>query len=1306
MHAPIKKQVAVLVLLLSIFWGFEVNAAHEITLNATGSNSTNVIENTSSRLRVSNTISSFNTLLLKTEKAEFVELMINSYSKTNTIGSPQLPVLSRLIEIPYGSVPEVKIISYELKEYKLADFGITQKLFPAQAPQSKNNDRNNPVEFNNRVYATNSFYGETIARIEVAGNLRNVLLANLILSPLEYNPVTNTIRVYDNLVVEINFAGANKLKSVENKAKTESPYYENVFSNVLNHQPSDTKSMAIPGIPVKYVIVSDPMFKDALQPFVNWKTKRGFKVIEAYTNDPSVGTSLNSIKAYLSDMYHAATATDPAPTFVLFVGDVTQIPAFDCGDHVSDLYYCEYTGDYLPEVFYGRFSANTVDELLPQINKTLQYEQYLMPDPSFLNEVVMAAGADATHQMRWGNGQVNYGTTHYFNESHKLVSHTYLQPEQAGKNYSKNIQADISRGVSYANYSAHGSAEGWSDPLFTISDVAKLQNEGKYGLIVGNSCQTNAFEKNTFGEALLRAENKGALGYIGASGLTYWDEDYWWSVGNGSIVSNPTYENSGPGAYDRIFHDHGEPRSEWYSTMGQMVFAGNLAVQESNSGMKKQYWEMYCLMGDPSTMVYFGVPAALIVDYTPLIPINSPAFEVRTEPFAYVAVSKNNVLHGVAVADENGLAVVSLKPFTEQGYANIVVTMQNRQPHIDSVKVATPEGPYLVLKSALIKDEEGNKNNLPEYGEPLTVDIELENFGNSGARRSYSRLSTNDSFCTLKDDSHYWTRIAGKASALAENAFKLQVSDNVPDMHNATFTVTTQTDTNTFRSEFNIVVYAPELSTGNIRIDDSASGNGNGQIDPGETILIHVPTTNTGHSISGEVAVQLFLFGGFVNSNSPSFNLGKLAPGETGYSVFTLTFGTDVPIGNHFDLYVISTAGSYNSVSGVMPVVGTQIEDFETYDFLEHNWQFKGVKPWEIDASVKSEGLYGAKSGTVNNGERSEMYLEAKVLFDDSISFYRKVSSESGYDFLKFYMDKIELGNWSGNKDWIKVSYPVKAGSHRFSWVYEKDEATSSGLDAAWIDYIQFPPFSQVPSGPLTINTLAVPDTICEGENSMLYVFASGGSNEYNYLWTASAKLPNAEIFNPSTSPRETTTYDVTVTSGLFSANSNVTVNVEHLPAAPVITALGDHLLSSAKAGNQWYNSQGLIAGATGQNYYPSTTDNYYAIVKNAKGCSSNISNEVAFGFTAAESFVETGFSVYPNPFKRKLIINYSTKSAGEVKIVIYNSLGEEINIFEEGEKANGNYTFVFDGSRLPSGIYTCKVFSVNGVQLAKVIKN
>jgi len=1304
-HNLFQKQAFLWLLFFLLLVGMEVNAANEIILNNSGRTKINVTENTLSHLLISNTISSFNTLFVKTDKGEFIELQLDSYSKTNTIGSPQLPVLSKLIEIPEGSTPEVKVISFDLKEYLLADFGITQKLFPTQAPQSKNSVKNVDIAFNRQVYETNSFYGDVLVQVKVTGNLRGVQLANLVLSPVQYNPVTNTIRVYNNLVVEINFSGANQLKSVENNSKLQSPYFKSIIGNVLNGKPTDVKAAEVSDSPVKYVIVSDPMFRDALQPFIKWKVRRGFNVIEAYTSDPAVGATSASIKAHLQSIYTSATPTDPAPSFVLFVGDVAQIPAFNCGDHVSDLYYCEYTGDYLPEVFYGRFSANTVDELLPQINKTLQYEQYLMPDPSFLNQVLMAAGADASHQLKWGNGQVNYATTYYFNEAHNLVPHIYLQPEPAGSNYSNSIQANISNGVSFANYSAHGSAEGWTNPSFTISDVDKLQNTGKYGLMVGNSCQTNAFDQNSFGEALLRAEDKGALGYIGASGLTFWDEDYWWSVGNGSVVSDAMYETTGPGAYDRIFHDHGQPRSEWYSTMGQMVFAGNLAVQESNSEMKKQYWESYCLMGDPSTMIYFGVPSALKAEYTSLLPLGATTFQIKTEAFASVAISGNSILHGVAEADENGLATVQLQPFTQTGYADIVITMQNRKPYIDSVSVESPHGPYIAIQNVVVKDQDGNTNNMPEPGESLTLDILLNNLGNSDAVNAISTLSTTDTYFTIPVDTHTWPSIAANGSALAKNIFNLQVSENIPDMHKANFTITTQADSGTFTSDFNFVVYAPKLINGTIRFDDSISGNGNGQIDAGETIVVTAATTNSGHSISGDVSIQLFLFGDNLATNSSPLNIGKLASDETGTSVFTFTVSPDAILGSRISIYTAAIAGQYNSISRFNLLIGQQVEDFETGNFLKNNWKFKGNKPWEISSPVKSEGSYGAKSGTINNLERSEMYMDGQVLFNDTISFYRKVSSENGYDFLKFYIDSHESGSWSGAKGWEKVSYPVLAGKHRFSWVYEKDEATAAGLDAAWIDYIQLPAFSHESAGSLKLNTLALPDTICAGEQAQLYVFATGGVDEYTYSWTPSSKLRNSELFNPFVSPQETTAFDVTVTSGLFAANGNVRINVVPLPDTPIIAIANDHLLSSATNGNQWYNSQGIIPGATDREYFASASDTYYAIA-NIKYCQSPPSNQVVFEFTGIKNSRNAEFTFYPNPFTNNLSIDYTIKSAGNVKIVFYNPTGKEIIIIEEGYKLAGDHKVFLDGSSLAAGLYLCKIVIGDNTWFAKVIKN
>jgi len=114
--------------------------------------------------------------------------------------------------------------------------------------------------------------------------------------------------------------------------------------------------------------------------------------------------------------------------------------------------------------------------------------------------------------------------------------------------------------------------------------------------MIGNACSTTTFQLGEcLAEALVRAEGKGALGYIGCTNESFWDEDYYWAVGIGPIKANPTYEETGLGMYDRAFHDNGEPETDWYTTQGQMIYAGNLAVTESNSKYTKYYCDIYTL---------------------------------------------------------------------------------------------------------------------------------------------------------------------------------------------------------------------------------------------------------------------------------------------------------------------------------------------------------------------------------------------------------------------------------------------------------------------------------------------------------------------------------------------------------------------------------------------------------------------------------------------------------------------------------------------------------------------------------------
>jgi len=76
------------------------------------------------------------------------------------------------------------------------------------------------------------------------------------------------------------------------------------------------------------------------------------------------------------------------------------------------------------------------------------------------------------------------------------------------------------------------------------------------------------------------------------------------------------------------------------------------------------------------------------------------------------------------------------------------------------------------------------------------------------------------------------------------------------------------------------------------------------------------------------------------------------------------------------------------------------------------------------------------------------------------------------------------------------------------------------------------------------------------------------------------------------------------------------------------------------------------------------------------------------------------GFSLeqnYPNPFNPETVINYNVNAqTSNVRLVVYNALGMEVNILVNEKQNAGSYSVKFDGSNLSSGIYFYKIEAGN----------
>jgi PKD repeat protein len=952
---------------------------------------------------------------VNTTEGLFTQLNIKEFGLRNTEGEPALPVCRRLIEVPLGAAYSIRIRYSHVTEINLGEHGVRFPVFPAQPPLSKSDDPDKvPFIINKALYNTDRYIEDELVTVTNIGLMRALNLARVDISPVQYNPVTRMLKIYDELEIEIVFENADIHGTEELKLSKASPYFISTYKMAGNYMTPGPDEALITGAPATYVIVSDPMFQSALQPFIQWKVKKGFNVIQAYTNNPAVGTTTTSIKSYLQNLYNTPPAGYAAPSFVLFVGDVAQIPAWSgsAGSHITDLRYCEYTGDNLPEVFYGRFSANNLAQLQPQIDKTLEYEQFLMPDPTFLGEAVMVAGADGSHQT-WSNGQINYGTETYFNAAHNILSHTYLQPEPSGGNYSQNIRNNVSNGVAYGNYTAHCSSDGWADPSFTISHIPALTNQGKYGLLVGNCCQSATFGGTCFAEEILRAENKGAVGYIGGSNSTYWDEDFWWGCGFKSVVLHPAYDANHIGAYDGTFHDHGEPTEDWFVTQGQMVVCGNYAVEESNSSRKTYYWEIYHLMGDPSLMIYYSVPPPLSATYLNTLMIGMNSLTVSTEAYATVALSGNGVLLDAKVTGLSGSVTLNFSPLNAPGNLDIVITKQNRQPHTGTIQVIPAEGPYIVYSGNTINDPppSGNNNGAMDYDETNLLSVDLKNVGVETAGNVVATLSSASSYINITDNNAAYGNIGPNQTVTVADGFSVNVSNNIPDQQVVAFTLSATDGTETWNSTFNITANAPLLAIGAMTLTDNGPGcNNDGILDPGETADLVIVCTNNGHSAIYNVNSLLEIAGGsspHLTLNRTTCSLGSLSIGGTASAIFNVTAGASVPVGTPVDLLFTLSGGaaSQYSVQETKQVIIGLIPEFN-------------MTSGSITTCTGYFYDSGGPSATYANSENLTMTIYPAAAGNLVRLAFSAFNTESGYDYLRIYNGTSTssplMGTWNG----------------------------------------------------------------------------------------------------------------------------------------------------------------------------------------------------------------------------------------------------------------------------------------------------
>jgi hypothetical protein len=297
-------------------------------------------------------------------------------------------------------------------------------------------------------------------------------------------------------------------------------------------------------------------------------------------------------------------------------------------------------------------------------------------------------------------------------------------------------------------------------------------------------------------------------------------------------------------------------------------------------------------------------------------------FTVSADSGAFIALSHQGEILGTAESDGTP-QTISIAMLLPGDVMDVVVTKQNYFRYHALVDVIPANMPYVVYNDFVINDASGNGDGKLDYGETVLLSLSLENVGLVDAIAVTADISTPNTFTSIGDNTAFFGDILSLQTATVTDEYSVTAAADIPDGEPVAFDIIATDGDSTWNSFFITIAHAPVLKYHSYTIDDAA-GNGNGRIDPGETVSLSINVGNYGSSDGREVEVALACSGkGYLTVHEGPQNLGTLMPGDNADAIFTVTASDNTPGGfaAFFNVYMtgdlgISANGGFDLIIG------------------------------------------------------------------------------------------------------------------------------------------------------------------------------------------------------------------------------------------------------------------------------------------------------------------------------------------------------------------------------------------------------
>ncbi len=663
-----------LIILLVVGMIFPANGlSNWVEINQSGQTSADVklIHSNIQETQIQYSLDGYNKTPLETPRGIENVISVGEGTQIMEKGMPDLAKLVSTIIIPDMDKMEINVVSSEYQEFTDVEVA------PSKGHFDRSTDPDDVPFTYGEAYETDAFWPEDLAQLEEPFIMRDFRGQTVTIFPFQYNPVSKTLRVYTDIEVEITSTGEEGETTLERRQEeilVEPEFgriYERFFLNIAAAERGYPMLETEEG---SLLIICYDDFMDAMKPFVDWKRTTGRKTELVSTEE--AGTTSGAIQAYVEDYYH----DNENFAHLLLIGDSDQIPPVPGWGGHSDNAFGFIESPNFNDIFVGRFSAENIEEVETQVQRTIEYERDIDESDEWLSTGLGVARNEGTG---WGHhGEGDHQHMDFIKDT--LLNYTYNEVHSCydGTGYSTSaaeISGHIEDGVSTINFCNHGSVTGWSVANYGMFHVNNLENVGKLPYIQSVACVNGAFVGQTcFAEAWLRAtdddgEPTGAIAMMAATINQPWQPPM---CGQDEMVSIKTEESI----------EHGPTIKRTY---GGITANGSMFMIPQYGGQGTSTHATWILFGDPSLMVRTDVPTPFEPEYASEIEAGAESFIVESvEDGATVAITMINEedeveILGTAIAEDDIAEIEFDEPLPEEGTVTLAITGFNKVTYIN-----------------------------------------------------------------------------------------------------------------------------------------------------------------------------------------------------------------------------------------------------------------------------------------------------------------------------------------------------------------------------------------------------------------------------------------------------------------------------------------------------------------------------------------------------------------------------------------------------------------------------------------------